>query len=749
MMRRPYVLLLLSVLSCCALRFGLIAYGSPHMFHPYFDEPVSGTLTYDLLQGTMRAPLIAYQYEHRSGDMMIEAVLMYPLAALFGHSMLTIKLCALLCSLVCMLGWVYFINRYCGVTAALLFAVLFALPPPMFARLSLVGTFSSHHMISLILILQLICLFRMLEKGAARVSVLLWFACGLCAGLGTYAFYSYLIFNAFCALFVLCCGRRIISVRGIGALAAGGLCGFAPWLWRSVSYSSGGGNFLMGILSNISIAPREFAQTFLHMVPYTLGYGYPTRQIGWWAIVFCGAVLCAACVLVREAVPGLGPARAPSFIKRPAVPAKLYGFIVLFPVFFLVCLTLSPMQVNPFEYWPSVGLFALFPPADVIRCRWVTVLYPFYFALAGIGLSVLLARRGARAAKVGGVLALAVVLAVNAVCTSGLFSRRDAGALRLYKGYNFDQFAARFLYNDYYMRDLRRAEKLVAGYPDESREDAWRSLGTIVFFSLQDRDDAGAGLLTYLDGVPQENRDAFIYGAMRAWNGAPEQQLLAWAGPLIRSIPAVFYKNWGAQYLAYKYYGCLVNESQLLARCAPSELFFFNDFFNRFTNDRWQDYRRYFPGSTDDPSPAEVEAMLMRDVRAVPDEYRGLAVSGIGRLVGAEMLFDCLHAPDYPLDSSIGRRFDAGLRRDFYRGVGSGFAETLCRYWRRLMPPDSVSCDMYARGLEIEWQRCMDLMNKMPADLHPLLREGFLAELEGRALNESIRAFIARKLSMR
>ena len=53
---------------------------------------------------------MAYQYEQRSGDMMIEALLMYPLAALFGHSLLTVKLCALLCSLVCLLGWVYLIK---------------------------------------------------------------------------------------------------------------------------------------------------------------------------------------------------------------------------------------------------------------------------------------------------------------------------------------------------------------------------------------------------------------------------------------------------------------------------------------------------------------------------------------------------------------------------------------------------------------------------------------------------------------
>jgi hypothetical protein len=292
--------LILLVALYGASRFAVMLYGFSHISHPCFDEPVSGTLTFDLLQGSVRAPVMAYQYEQRSGDMMIEALLMYPLAAVFGHSMFTVKLCALLCSLACMLGWVYLLNRYCGMTAALVFAALFALPPPMFARLSLVGTFSSHHMINQILIVQLICLFRMLEKDIRRVPLPLWAVFGLCAGLGTYAFYSYIIFNTFCVLFVLCCRPRMISLRGFCALCAGALAGFAPWLWRTAFYSSGGGSFLAGLFKNISLSPASFAQTFCHTVPYTLGYGYPSREIGW-AGVAGALVLLAVCAAVVSA----------------------------------------------------------------------------------------------------------------------------------------------------------------------------------------------------------------------------------------------------------------------------------------------------------------------------------------------------------------------------------------------------------------------------------------------------------------
>jgi hypothetical protein len=142
------------------------------------------------------------------------------------------------------------------------------------------------------------------------------------------------------------------------------------------------------------------------------------------------------------------------------------------------------------------------------------------------------------------------------------------------------------------------------------------------------------------------------------------------------------------------------------------------------------------------------ERLFMQDIDAVPDSHRGTVVQGIGRLVGAEMLFDTLHKPNYPLDSTIGEKFDTDLQGYFYRGVGNGFAETLCRFWRRLIPPDLTSCDRYAWGLDIEWQRCLSLMHQLPAERSGLIWEGFLAELEERELNESIRAFIIRKLSM-
>ncbi len=750
-MRRSSIVLLLLVAVFLVSRTAVIFYGSAHICHPSFDEPVSGTLTYDLLQGSLRVPLMAYQYEQRSGDMMIEALLMYPLAAVFGHSLFTIKLCALLCSLACMLGWVYLIRRYCGMTAALVFAALFALPPPMFARLSLVGTFSSHHMINQILVVHLICLFRMLEKDTKRVPIALWFAFGLCTGLGAYAFYSSIIFSAFCVLFVVVCNPRIISFRGVCALCTGALAGFLPWLWRSVFYSSGGGNFLMNLLKNITLSPWSFVQTFFHTVPYSLGYGYPSREIGWPGIIGALFLLAVCGFLVRTAVGSTGSVNALFSHRRledAGMPARLCLFVALFPFFFLVCLTLSPMQVNPLEYWPTIGIFATFAPADVIRCRWVTILFPFYFACAGIALAVL-ARSRVAFVRWCALACVLVIAGINGVRVGELLSREDEKNIFLYKGYNFDQYASRLLIPSRWSAKFSGVEALVAGYPEENREEACRALGTRLASVAAFRDDADEIIIRYIDNAPAAWRDSLIYGLLRVLHGRPENASALWVQTLAARYPDHFYKNWGCQMLGYRYYGFLLNRAALLDNIPASEKFFFGSFLEHFRTGLGDEYSLQFVDRVSDYDDHTVERLFMQDIFAVPESCRGFTVQGIGRLVGAEMLFDTLHKPDYPLDSAFGETLDGDLQEYFYRGVGNGFAETLCRYWRRLMPPDSVSCDMYARGLEIEWQRCISLMQQLPAERSGLMRAGFIEELETRELNESIRAFIARKLSMR
>ena len=113
-------------------------------------------------------------------------------------------------------------------------------------------------------------------------------------------------------------------------------------------------------------------------------------------------------------------------------------------------------------------------------------------------------------------------------------------------------------------------------------------------------------------------------------------------------------------------------------------------------------------------------------------------VYGVGMLVGAEMLFDPAHILNYPLDSRFGGELEPDARKDFYAGVGAGFAETLCRFWRRLLPPEPDRNVFYNNGLEFEWQRCISLLGMLPADVF----DGFREALRQRKLNDEIKDFL-------
>lgn len=66
---------------------------------------------------------------------------------------------------------------------------------------------------------------------------LLWFAIGFLSGLGTYCFYSYLVFSIFCCMFLLLCRLHLFTFRRILLFGGGFLVGLSLWLLRL--YNSG------------------------------------------------------------------------------------------------------------------------------------------------------------------------------------------------------------------------------------------------------------------------------------------------------------------------------------------------------------------------------------------------------------------------------------------------------------------------------------------------------------------------------
>jgi hypothetical protein len=725
----PFILTVL-VLLFVLQRFGVILFGYTHISHPAFDESVSGVLPSDLLDGHLRAPFFAYQYENRSGDSLIEGFMLVPFFKVFGRAIFSIKAFSVFSALMCLLGWIVFIKRYQGIWTALVFAALFAFPPPMFTRLNVTGTVDSHHIINMFIPIQLLFLFRIIEGDKEKILPWFWFGLGFFSGLGMYAFYTYIIFNGFCALFFLIVSLRKITLSRILTFSIGFFVGFFPWLGRSL-YSRAGGHYLTSVINNIHLSISGLIQVFGYNVPHSLGFAYPSREIGFLSIIYYCFILIFTGVLVGISSRGLSYKNGKLKGKSPLLQGL---FLAAFPLFFLLCFSLSPMRINPFEYWPTVGLFATFSVGDLYRYRWFHILFPFYLAILAVGMVTLFsASVQKRVFKLFSVSTFIFLLACGMVSSVKLFSKNDFKMIFYYKGYNYEPFSIRFLLGDFAPLDMQKARLITMNYPDEHQGEAYRCLGTLIANNVLKNSNKNKKIEDYLKKVhPHYLRD-FIYGIVRLTQDVPEKEFQPFADILTKKYPDLFYENWGFRNLGYKYYDVLVNEEILFKNIPSVEQWFFRKFLRRFRQEIEDDGIRIG------------EKNFLREINMIPPPHKHEVVKGIGKLVGADMLFDPLHVPDYPLDSQFGEKLSGSLREAFYEGVGSGFAETLCRFWRMLLLPKDVTSPLYRKMLDIEWERCQALMSQMLPAYYPLIKKGFLHDLESRHFSPGIQNYLNSK----
>jgi hypothetical protein len=717
-------------------RGGLILFGYSHISHPGNDEPVSGVLACDILDRQMRGPLLVYEYLNRSGDVLIEGLSLVTFFQLFGRSLFSTKVFALSSAFLSLVCWIIFIKRYQGIWAAIIFTALFAFSPPMLARLNLLGTIDSHHMINPMIAIQLLILFRIIAHDENKPALWLWFGLGFFSGLGAYTFYTHIIFTGFCFMFLLIFRSATITVRHMSLLGAGVGVGFSPWIIRSL-YSRTGGLYLTSILKNITMNLWSFIQTFGFNVPHSLGYAYPSRDIGVISIVCALLILFFVGVFLKNFLQNLflmsGNLKDRLEKISPSILQQL--FLAAFPLFFLMCFALSPMHIYPFEYWPTIGLFATFPPADALRYRWLHVLFPFYLAIVAIG-SMTLVTAHSKLKFHYTMLTIFILIFFLFFGIAGsvrLYSIKDFAKIFYYKGYNYDQFAPKFILGEFAYRDEQHAKALTVNYPEEHKGEAYRSLGTLITQNLIKDSNRAAKLGQSLGEIPQYYLRDFIYGVVRVAQNIPEEEFKPFIDIVVSKYPDLFYENWGFRHLGYKYYGIMINQEVLFKNIPSGEKWFFKNFLDKFKYEI-EDTLRGMSGKN-----------LLKEINMVPPEHQYAVVKGIGMLVGAEMLFDTLHAPDYPLDSRYGEKFDGQLKNAFYEGVGNGFAETLCRFWRMLLLPKDINSPLSRKMLDMEWDRCQSLMSRMSPAYYPLIQKGFLQDLKSRHLSTGIRYYLNNK----
>ena len=757
-MKPKHATFLLAAIVCLFLlqRGGLILYGYSHISHPYIDEPVSGVLACDILDGQIRAPLFTYEYLNRSGDVLIEGLLLVPYFKILGRSIFSTKVLALTSALITFLCWLLFIKKYHGMVAVILFGLLYAMPPPIFARLNLIGTISSHHMINPLMALQSILLFKIIEGGQdQKVLRWVWIASGIIAGFGVYTFSTYIIFLGFCFLFFLFFNKQLLRSSTILLFSSSFAAGFSPWIIRALT-SPAGGQFLKSLLNKssfnpwnfvqnfgfvippsfgYSFNPWNFVQNFGFVIPHSFGYNYPSRSIGIISVAFAFFILMCTGIILKNCIPHFFKKSSSSGLRIRSIPLPYMHslFCVLFPLFFFACLSLYSMHITPFEYWPNIGLFATFGVADAIRYRWLHILFPFYFATIAIGTTkffTICKHKKLWRLTISSVVLFFILCGVWKTAT--LYSMKDFGKIFLYKGYNYDQFASKFLLGDFASGDIQKSLSVTENYPEEHRGEAYKSFGTLLAEKTIQGTISTQQLDETLKKIPPHYLKDCIYGIVRTAHSSV-QKFQVIHNYLIQNYPVIFYESWGSCYLGYKYYGSLVNQQTLFDNIPTTEQWFYKNFIDKFKQE------------TSDVHTSQ--NALLAEIANAPLTYQYDVVRGLGKLVGSEMLFDTLYKPDYPLDSRLGEKLPEQLTAAFYEGVGAGFAETLCRFWRMQLLPENPDLPLYRKALECEWKRCLVLMSRLPPKKLPEIKKGFQEELHSSYLPEGIRNYINSKLA--
>lgn len=709
------LLLGLLVILFLAQRSGMLLYGYSHIAHPSFDETASGVLACDLLEGKLRAPLLAYQYEARSGDGLLEGFLLVPFFKLFGRSLFSLKLLALASALLTLLCWIALIKRYQGMEAAIIFAALFAFPPVMFARLNLMGTIASHHLINPLVAMQLLLLFRIGEGIARGRAYWLWCCLGLLAGLGAYLFYTYIIFDLCCLLFMVIFFRRAISLPSLFVCLGGLFAGFSPWLLRLL-YSPGGGRYLAGMLENIRIEPWRLVQNVLFNLPHSFGYQYPARGMGIVSPLFLLFILCLSLPLVKGFFERRRMLKVPAAHGEPENTSPVHEaglFFVTFPAFFLLCLSLSPMKIMPFEYWPTFGFFGNFGAGDVYRYRWLYPLFPFYFAITASGSSLMFSSLSCRRSYKAGVFVLLIFFLLwGAGRGCMLFAGNDFGTVFSYRGYSYDQMGSRFIMSDVSRLTGETVKQFVLGYPTESRRQLYKSLGAKMGLEAVNSLDKVRQLGIFLQDTDPDYRHEVVWGIVGIAHNFPAQVFRQVADVVADAFPEIFYTAWGSRHLGYVHYRWLLNREKILSRLSPLERWFFKDYLKEFL--------------LEDPGGGLTESRVLEDIGAVPVRYQAAVCRGLGMLVGSEMLFDPAGTADYPLDSGCGEDLaQEAFREAFYQGVGSGFAETLQRFLRALLVTGDAGMFPENRVVKRERDRCQALMEAVSPGRAAAIRSGF------------------------
>ncbi len=428
-MRNKYLILLVLSLAFIATRMPLITGSLDELYIE--DELYRGNIGREIIAGRI-LPLLDYQRSEYEGGSLVVGILSVPFFRLFGESLFSLKLVALFLSLLALVAFYLFLERFFSLPAAILTGIFWILSPPLWTRGGLYAMGAPIE-IAIFNILALYIFYRIFyERKATRPAfALLGFTCG-------FSFFFAYYFAAMLLVILLLWfvfDKKLYRRLSFAVFVVFFLTGFAPWIIYNLRHTLSGLTLAdqpvwywftrIDFLGSLS----RFKDLLTWQLPDSFDFPAPLGRMA--ALLYYLALVLPVCWLLfhnRRQFSGMvsGVFSAGRKVEPEDVPRE--SALVVFILIFCLIYSFSKFEFRSHYYAGQIN-----------RYRYIVPVYPFLFSLASIAICRLASlRRPLSGLLVPGIFAAtALALAAFADLTRFSFAVPRPFMYTIYRGYNY------------------------------------------------------------------------------------------------------------------------------------------------------------------------------------------------------------------------------------------------------------------------------------------------------------------------
>lgn len=255
-------LILLFLISRLFLLFG----GLEKLFYP--DELYRGLVAKTIMEGNTHEALLEYQADDYAGGSLVVGILAIPFFYIFGESLISLKLVALVFSLTAMVLWYFFVKRYINYIAAIFTTILFIFAPPTFACCNLLSM-GFHCETILFTILIMTFFFRTMQEQSVSINCILF---GMISGFAIWFCNTSAITVIACIVFWFIKDIGFYRKKTFWVFCICFLAGFSIWIYYNTTHDFQG-------IKTLIVYGEYFPQLgifkkIIHLVFYDIPYSF-------------------------------------------------------------------------------------------------------------------------------------------------------------------------------------------------------------------------------------------------------------------------------------------------------------------------------------------------------------------------------------------------------------------------------------------------------------------------------------------